>query len=122
MSFSVFGFLIDDAIFCFDNPLKVVNISSHLQGTGPIALRSTMSNLLFFLLMQHQKEIITDNEIMHHVWDKNGLSSSHSRLVQVISALKQNLMLAGVDENMIERISGKGYRITSGNIKILYRP
>ena len=121
MSFSVFGFLIDDAIFCFDNPLKVVNISSHLQGVGPIALRSTMSNLLFFLLMQHQKEIITDNEIMHHVWDKNGLSSSHSRLVQVISALKQNLMLAGVDENMIERISGKGYRITSGNIKILYQ-
>ncbi|WP_434660286.1 winged helix-turn-helix domain-containing protein [Klebsiella sp. MISC125] len=121
MSFSVFGFLIDDAIFCFDSPLKIVSVSSQLHGDSPIALRSTMSNLLFFLLMQHQKEVITDNEIMHHVWDKNGLSSSHSRLVQVISALKQNLMLAGVDENMIERIPGKGYRITSDNIKILYQ-
>lgn len=121
MSFSIFGFLIDDAIFCFDSPLKIVSVCSQLQGGSPIALRSTMSNLLFFLLMQHQKEIITDNEIMHHVWDKNGLSSSHSRLVQVISALKQNLMLAGVDENMIERIPGKGYRITSDNIKILYQ-
>ncbi|HCB1497585.1 transcriptional regulator [Klebsiella oxytoca] len=121
MSLSAFGFLIDDAIFCFDNPLKVVNVSGHLLGANPIFLRSTMSNLLFFLLMQHQKEIITDNEIMHHVWDKNGLSSSHSRLVQVISALKQNIVLAGVRENMIERVSGKGYRITSENIKILYQ-
>nr|WP_287855531.1 helix-turn-helix domain-containing protein [Klebsiella sp.] len=121
MSLSVFGFMIDDANFCFDSPLKIVNVSGRLLGTSPIVLRSTMSNLLFFLLMQHQKDIITDNEIMHHVWDKNGLSSSHSRLVQVISALKQNLILAGFDENMIERIPGKGYRITSGNIKILYQ-
>ncbi|MDM4210102.1 hypothetical protein SB6411_05127 [Klebsiella spallanzanii] len=122
MPFSVFGFLIDDAIFCFDSPLKIVNVSRQLQRESPIVLRSTMSNLLFFLLMQHQKEIITDNDIMHHVWDKNGLSSSHSRLVQVMTALKQNLQLAGVQDNMIERIAGKGYRITSGNIKILYQP
>ncbi|VUS73009.1 winged helix-turn-helix domain-containing protein [Klebsiella spallanzanii] len=122
MPFSVFGFIINDTILCFDCPLKIVNISGQLPGGSPVALRSTMSNLLFFLLMQHQKEIITDNEIMHHVWDKNGLSSSHSRLVQVMSALKQNLQLAGVQDNMIERISGKGYRIISGNIKILYQP
>ncbi|MDM4205600.1 winged helix-turn-helix domain-containing protein [Klebsiella spallanzanii] len=79
-----------------------------------------MSNLLYFLLISRQQNVILESDILRQVWDNHGLRSSQSRLIQVISRLKYNLMLIGVKHDFIERVSGKGYRITTANIKTLY--
>lgn len=120
MSLAIFGFLIDDAVLCFSHPLKVVNITETPPLSNPLFLRDTMSNLLYFLLISRQQNVILESDILRQVWDNNGLRSSQSRLIQVISRLKYNLMLIGVKHDFIERVSGKGYRITTANIKTLY--
>ena len=121
MSLTIFGFIIDDAVLCFSHPLKVVNITETPPLSNPLILRDTMSNLLYFLLINRQQNVILESDILHQVWDNKGLRSSQSRLIQVISRLKYNLMLIGVKHDFIERVSGKGYRITSSNIKTLYK-
>nr|WP_287856702.1 winged helix-turn-helix domain-containing protein [Klebsiella sp.] len=121
MSLTIFGFLIDDAVLCFSHPLKVVNITETPPLSNPLILRDTMSNLLYFLLINRQQNVILESDILHQVWDNKGLRSSQSRLIQVISRLKYTLMLVGVKHDFIERVSGKGYRITSSNIKTLYK-
>ncbi|MEM0652801.1 winged helix-turn-helix domain-containing protein [Klebsiella huaxiensis] len=121
MSLTIFGFIIDDAVLCFSHPLKVVNITETPPLSNPLILRDTMSNLLYFLLINRQQNVILESDILHQVWDNNGLRSSQSRLIQVISRLKYTLMLVGVKHDFIERVSGKGYRITSSNIKTLYK-
>lgn len=121
MSLTIFGFLIDDAVLCFNHPLKVVNITETPPQSNPLILRDTMSNLLYFLLINRQQNVILESDILHQVWDNKGLRSSQSRLIQVISRLKYTLMLVGVKHDFIERVSGKGYRITSNNIKTLYK-
>lgn len=120
MSLAIFGFLIDDAVLCFSHPLKVVNITDTPPLSNPLFLRDTMSNLLYFLLISRQQNVILESDILRQVWDNHGLRSSQSRLIQVISRLKYNLMLIGVKHDFIERVSGKGYRITTANIKTLY--
>ncbi|MEE7531445.1 hypothetical protein SB6421_02232 [Klebsiella huaxiensis] len=121
MSLTIFGFIIDDAVLCFSHPLKVVNITETPPLSNPLILRDTMSNLLYFLLINRQQNVILESDILHQVWDNKGLRSSQSRLIQVISRLKYTLMLVGVKHDFIERVSGKGYRITSSNIKTLYK-
>ena len=121
MSLTIFGFLIDDAVLCFSHPLKVVNITETPPLSNPLILRDTMSNLLYFLLINRQQNVILESDILHQVWDNKGLRSSQSRLIQVISRLKYTLMLVGVKHDFIERVSGKGYRITSSDIKTLYK-
>lgn len=120
MSLAIFGFLIDDAVLCFSYPLRIINITETLPRSNPLVLRDTMSNLLYFLLISRQQNVILESDILRQVWDNNGLRSSQSRLIQVISRLKYNLMLVGVKRDFIERVSGKGYRITTANIKTLY--
>ncbi len=120
MSLAIFGFLIDDTVLCFSHPLKVVNITDTPPLSNPLFLRDTMSNLLYFLLISRQQNVILESDILRQVWDNHGLRSSQSRLIQVISRLKYNLMLIGVKHDFIERVSGKGYRITTANIKTLY--
>lgn len=120
MSLAIFGFLIDDAVLCLSHPMKVVNITDTPPLSNPLFLRDTMSNLLYFLLISRQQNVILESDILHQVWDNHGLRSSQSRLIQVISRLKYNLMLIGVKHDFIERVSGKGYRITTANIKTLY--
>lgn len=121
MSLTIFGFIINDAVLCFSHPLKVVNITETPPLSNPLILRDTMSNLLYFLLINRQQNVILESDILHQVWDNKGLRSSQSRLIQVISRLKYTLMLVGVKHDFIERVSGKGYRITSSNIKTLYK-
>lgn len=120
MSLAIFGFLIDDTVLYFSHPLKVVNITDTPPLSNPLFLRDTMSNLLYFLLISRQQNVILESDILRQVWDNHGLRSSQSRLIQVISRLKYNLMLIGVKHDFIERVSGKGYRITTANIKTLY--
>lgn len=120
MSLAIFGFLIDDTVLCFSHPLKVFNITDTPPLSNPLFLRDTMSNLLYFLLISRQQNVILESDILRQVWDNHGLRSSQSRLIQVISRLKYNLMLIGVKHDFIERVSGKVYRITTANIKTLY--
>lgn len=83
-------------------------------------LRTTMANLLTFLLDNAVGKIVSDRTIMIRVWDNHGLRSSAQRLWQVMGNLIRKLRRAGLPDNMIIKIPGQGYLVQESMVSILY--
>ena len=89
-------------------------------GGGRINLRTTMANLLTFLLDNAVGKIVSDRTIMTRVWDNHGLRSSAQRLWQVMGDLIRKLRQAGLPDNMIMKIPGQGYLVQESMVSVLY--
>ena len=85
-----------------------------------IYLRVTMSNLLTYLLTNATEHTVSDDELLSHVWESNGLRGSRQRLLQVTGKLKDKLSEAGLSEDIFFRISGKGFQVKSDLVMVLY--
>lgn len=79
-----------------------------------------MGQLLCYLMQHADKDVITDDDILRNVWEKNGLSGTHSRLWQVMQSLNKKLNKIGVKSDLFMRVRGKGYSVIDGKIVPLY--
>lgn len=112
---NVYGYLINLSAVYIPARKRIVSVEER-----SCTLRHTMSQLLLFLMQKRDSDIVTDEEILLHVWDKNDLSGTRTRLWQVMRELQRKLYLAGVKKNVFIRIKGKGYLIEPGEVKPLY--
>ncbi|EMM5417193.1 helix-turn-helix domain-containing protein [Citrobacter amalonaticus] len=111
----LYGYLIDSSVLYL--PFQQQLISN--RGNS-CQLRSTMSELMFFLMRHAERGIVSDDEIIFNVWEKNQLSGTYSRLWQVMQNLKQKLDEVGVENEMFIRVRGKGYYLMNDKITPLY--
>lgn len=79
-----------------------------------------MENLLIYLLENAHGAVVSDESLMLNVWEENSLSSSTQRLGQVIKALKNIIVKAGIEEPVIFRLPGRGYTLDSGLVFPMY--
>ncbi|WP_434638885.1 winged helix-turn-helix domain-containing protein [Klebsiella sp. I138] len=95
--------------------------SGYIAGLrGEIRVRRTMENLLIYLLENAHGAVVSDESLMLNVWEENSLSSSTQRLGQVIKALKNIIVKAGIEEPVIFRLPGRGYTLDSGLVFPMY--
>lgn len=111
------GYLIENKVLYLRETRRLMS----LDGCGEnILLRKTMSHVLEYLIENATVDFVTDAELMDHVWDKNGLSSSTQRVWQVMSNFKSRLFVMGVSDNFILRVCKKGYLLKSGSIRMIF--
>lgn len=112
------GFIIDNKIIYLVNEQVLININPKERQN--IKIRSTMANLLKYILENINNEMITDEELMENVWENNNLRASNARVWQVMRELKNRLREAGLDEELVYRVGRKGYLKRGLDIEYLY--
>lgn len=112
-----FGFQLGDNVLFVINDKLLINFSK--DSMHRIQLRSTMANLLTYLLNNYERDIILDNELMTMVWEENGLRASSHRLWQVMRELRYKLREIGMMDHLIIRVANKGYALR-GEVLALY--
>lgn len=123
MERKLYGFLIDERIlfdvrskrivyYCFDECDKPVIFKA-------ASLNETQARLFSYLMMHSQKDIIEKSEILHHVWDLYGLSSSNQRLWQSINVIRKKLSYFGLHDEFIKNVHGTGYSIDKDKVLFL---
>lgn len=85
-----------------------------------LKLHKTMMRLLLYLLENANFGYVSNRDILVHVWENYNLSSSSTRLIQVISKLKERLAVIGIDDSFIKASRGKGYTLQGSLIVPLY--
>ncbi|WP_431223618.1 winged helix-turn-helix domain-containing protein [Serratia sp. L9] len=101
---------------------NTIEFGSHSEDrfTNFLKLRETMMRLLTYLLAHAKSGYISNQELLVQVWENYNLSSSTTRLTQVISELKARLERIGIDDNFIQASRGKGYTLRGATIIPLY--
>ncbi|EOX3828170.1 hypothetical protein ACPGAX_004513 [Enterobacter quasiroggenkampii] len=114
-------------LFCYELAGDVIffpdkNLLMNTMGTNfcRVQLRTTMGNLLLFLLENARGQFLTDEEIMMEVWEKNGLRASSQRLLQVTRSLNYKLQEAGLTVRLFHR-GKKGFFIDTNLIVPFYK-
>ena len=96
--YKLLGYKLADNIFYCLHHREIIT----LRGTRTqVQLRSTMACLLEYLLAHGRERLVSDEELMINVWEKNNLRPSAQRLWQVIQSLKSRLHQAGVELSLI---------------------
>ncbi|EOX3828197.1 hypothetical protein ACPGAX_004541 [Enterobacter quasiroggenkampii] len=118
---------IPPVIYCYELAGDVIffpekKILMNTEGTNffRVKLRTTMGNLLHFLLTNARSKFISDDEIMVAVWEKNGLRASSHRLWQVSKELNYKLQEAGLTIRIFQR-GKKGFFIDTSLIIPFYK-
>lgn len=112
------GYLIEGKVLYNYRTKKLICLNG---SGGEVLLRKTMSRVLEYLISHATKDFVTDLELMHSVWDQHGLSSSTQRVWQVMSNFKSRLLILGIDDDFIMRISKKGYLLKKDSVEVLFR-
>lgn len=116
MKLSMYGYCINSVVQYRVSDSFLFNI----ENKKCIHLRKTMARLLHFLLMSAKEGIITDNDILHHVWEKHNLQASGARLWQVMQSLRKKFEEVGLENNFIFRVEGRGYVVLERHVVPLY--
>jgi DNA-binding winged helix-turn-helix (wHTH) protein len=85
-----------------------------------LKMRSTMANLLSYLLLNSGRKYITDDELMSAVWEMNNLRASSHRLWQVSRDLKFKLIEAGLDTELFIRVGRRGFSVNRELVMPIY--
>lgn len=80
--------------------------------TSSIALTTTTSRLLAFLL-ERQGDVVNRDEILSHVWDAHGLRSSNNSLNKYISDLRNIFRNLGFSEEIIVTVPRIGFMFSA---------
>ncbi|MGK3142562.1 winged helix-turn-helix domain-containing protein [Pantoea sp. C2G6] len=111
------GYLIEGKVIYLTKTKRLIS----LNGSGSdIILRKTMARVLEYLFENATVELVTDAELMEHVWDRHGLSSSTQRVWQVMSNFKSKLSFLGISDDFILRVSKRGYLLKNDSVEILF--
>lgn len=82
--YKLLGYKLADNIFYCLHHREIIA----LRGTRTqVQLRSTMACLLEYLLAHGRERVVSDEELMINVWEKNNLRPSAQRLWQVIQTI-----------------------------------
>lgn len=111
----LYGYLIDSAVLYFPAQSQLISKTGRF-----CLLRDTMGKLLYYLILHADKEVITDDDLLRNIWEKNGLSGTHSRLWQVMKNLNRNINELGIENDLFMRVRGKGYYVSGGKVTPLY--
>jgi DNA-binding winged helix-turn-helix (wHTH) protein len=79
-----------------------------------------MLRLLTYLLAHASCGYVSNQELLVQVWENYNLSSSTTRLTQVISELKARLSKIGIADDFIKSSRGKGYTLRGAHVTPLY--
>ncbi|AUN53793.1 TPA: transcriptional regulator [Klebsiella pneumoniae] len=72
------------------------------------------------LLIEHQKKILSRDDFLEVVWNRNGMHVLHNTFYQNISLLRKALKKAGLEEDIIVTIRKKGVTLSPKvNIKLI---
>ncbi|KEY41131.1 hypothetical protein FB99_34190 [Pantoea agglomerans] len=111
------GYLIEGNVVYLHKTKRLICLDGYGED---IILRKTMSHVLEYLFENATIDVVTDSELMENVWDKHGLSSSTQRVWQVMSNLKSKLFFLGLSDDMILRVSKKGYLLKGDSVERLF--
>lgn len=114
------GYLIEGNVVYLHKTKRLICLNGYGED---IILRKTMSHVLEYLLYLFENatiDVVTDSELMENVWDKHGLSSSTQRVWQVMSNLKSKLFFLGLSDDVILRVSKKGYLLKGDSVERLF--
>ncbi|WP_249406224.1 winged helix-turn-helix domain-containing protein [Pantoea agglomerans] len=111
------GYLIEGNVVYLHKTKRLICLNGHGED---IILRKTMSHVLEYLFENATTDVVTDSELMENVWDKHGLSSSTQRVWQVMSNLKSKLFFLGLSDDVILRVSKKGYLLKNDSVERLF--
>ncbi|CAM4216581.1 winged helix-turn-helix domain-containing protein [Serratia silvae] len=105
--------------------IKLYNtIEYHHHGderfTNYLRLRETMLRLLTYLLAHASSGYVSNQELLVQVWENYNLSSSTTRLTQVVAELKARLSKIDIADDFIKTARGKGYTLRGASITPLY--
>ncbi|HGM5491402.1 TPA: transcriptional regulator [Serratia fonticola] len=125
---SLFGYIINDEhlVDIKSNSVSklyhTIECSHQTNGefTHYLKLRETMLRLLNYLLAHASAGYVSNQELLVQVWENHNLSSSSTRLAQVISELKARLEKIGLAEDFIKATRGKGYTLRGASVTPLY--
>ncbi len=81
------------------------------KGSCPLELTRKEFGILEYLL-RHPTEVVTQETLLEHVWDRNADPLTTTVRVH-INSLRRKLEKAGAGESGIETVVGSGYRIGS---------
>jgi DNA-binding winged helix-turn-helix (wHTH) protein len=101
------------------NTIDYSNHSEH-RFSNYFKLRETMMRLLLYLLSNASCGYVSSQDILVNVWENYNLSSSSTRLTQVVTELKTRLATIGIDDGFIKASRGKGYTLQGALIVPLY--
>lgn len=124
-SAKVYGYMIESDIQVNISQNRIINITqlTNEKSRSVIRLRKTMMRLFIYLLENANGNVIGNEEILTHVWDNHGLSSSSQRLWQVMRCLKNKLIIMGIPEDFIikaEKDHIKGFCINKDRVMPIY--
>lgn len=111
------GYLIEGNVVYLHKTKRLICLNGYGED---IILRKTMSHVLEYLFENATVDVFTDSELMENVWDRHGLSSSTQRVWQVMSNLKSKLFFLGLSDDVILRVSKKGYLLKSDSVERLF--
>lgn len=69
------------------------------------------ANQCLSILLEKQPEIVNQDYLFHHVWEKNGLPTNANTLYQSISLIRKAFKAAGIEENIIKTVPRLGLSI-----------
>ncbi|WP_051916933.1 MULTISPECIES: winged helix-turn-helix domain-containing protein [unclassified Serratia (in: enterobacteria)] len=124
----LFGYVVNDEFQVDIKSSSVIKLYNTIEYSNQddqrfsnyFKLRETMMRLLLYLLENASFGYISNEEIMVNVWENYNLSSSSTRLTQVMSELKTRLATIGIDDGFIKASRGKGYTLQGALIVPLY--
>ncbi|MBD8127013.1 helix-turn-helix domain-containing protein [Pantoea agglomerans] len=111
------GYLIEGNVVYLHKTKRLICLNGYGED---IILRKTMSHVLEYLFENATIDVVTDSELMENVWDKHGLSSSTQRVWQVMSNLKSKFFFLGLSDDVILRVSKKGYLLKGDSVERLF--
>nr|NEG51005.1 helix-turn-helix domain-containing protein [Pantoea agglomerans] len=111
------GYLIEGNVVYLHKTKRLICLNGYGED---IILRKTMAHVLEYLFENATIDVVTDSELMENVWDKHGLSSSTQRVWQVMSNLKSKFFFLGLSDDVILRVSKKGYLLKGDSVERLF--
>lgn len=111
------GYQLEDDVFYFLKYREIATVSGVRKN---IRLRKTMACLVEYLFEHGRERIVSDEELMIHVWEKNDLRPSSQRLWQVMQNLRRILEDIGIEKDIIFRVKSRGYYINSYYVTGVY--
>ncbi|MCO7508683.1 CadC family transcriptional regulator [Serratia fonticola] len=112
------GYKLGDDILFYLQDNVLINFSKN--NFSRVQFRTTMANLLLYLLSYSDGNYITDDEIMANVWEKNNLQASSHRLWQVSRDLRLKLHEVGLRSELFYRVERRGFSVNNTLVMPIY--
>ncbi len=114
---ALLGYQLEDDFFYFLKYREIATVGGNRKN---IRLRKTMACLIEYLFEHGLERMVSDEELMVHVWEKNDLRPSSQRLWQVMQNLRRILKDIGIEQDIILRVKTQGYYINSLYVTSVY--